>query len=141
MSQATDLSKENPMKSSLPLLALAVVLGSSVFGALSAAPIAAPIAALIDGPQAAVAAPAAQPVHLADNDGDDDDEGGFFSHLFGHHEHHDRRGHDDDDHDNRACPAGSTACAQGTTPAAAGTTAPPANGLFTPGAKPQVQTN
>jgi len=152
------------MKSSLPLIALTVLIASSVAGVLSAAPMAEAVsgAAAAAAPAPAVkvanplfattaapnvtaaASPAvpAQPVQLADNDHDDDDDGWFFG-LFGHeggrHGHH---GHDDDDddHDGRACPPGSTNCASGT-PAAAGTTAPPANGLFAPGAKPQVQTN
>lgn len=124
------------MKSSLPLIALAVLLSSTVVGALSAAPIDAPL--LAGSPVATAAAPAAQPVQLADNDDDDDD--GFFG-WFGHHG---RRGHhddddDDDDHGRRNCPPGATGC--GAAPAAAGTVAPPANGLFAPGSKPQVQTN
>ena len=125
------------MKSSLALIALAALLSSTVVGALSAAPIDAPL--LAGSPVATAAAPAAQPVQLADNDDDDDD--GFFG-WFGHHGrhgHHDDDDDDDDDHGRRNCPPGATGC--GAAPAAAGTVAPPSNGLFAPGAKPQVQTN
>lgn len=136
------------MKSSLPLIALAVLLSSNVVGALSAAPIDAPLrdAPQSDAPQSnaplsgTVAAPPAPLLQLADNDGDGD--GGFFGWFGGHgghHGHHDHDDDDDDDHGGRTCPPGATGCAAA--PAAAGTAAPPANGLFTPGTKPQVQTN
>ncbi|ADE86736.1 hypothetical protein [Rhodobacter capsulatus] len=136
------------MKSSLPLIALAVLLSSTVVGALSAAPIDAPVfagntaAALATSKVAASAQGSpAQPVQLADNDHDDDDDDDGFFGWFGHHGHH---GHhddddDDDDHGRRNCPPGATGC--GAAPAAAGTVAPPSNGLFAPGSKPQVQTN
>ena len=122
------------MKSALPLLLLATALSTSVFSALSAAPIDATLTP---------AAPAAQPLRLADNDHDEGEGGFWFFGRSGHHEGHDRHGHDDDDDDDhgRACPAGATNCTQTGSPAAAGTKAPPANGLFAPGAKPQVQTN
>ena len=126
------------MKSSLPLIALAALLSSTVVGALSAAPIDAPALA---GASTA-AAPVPQSLQLADNDDDDDDDGffGWFGHH-GHHDHHDDDDDDDDedDHGRRNCPPGATGCAAA--PAAAGSVAPPANGLFAPGSKPQVQTN
>ncbi|SDF64827.1 hypothetical protein PUH89_16210 [Rhodobacter capsulatus] len=128
------------MKSSLPLIALAVLLSSTVVGALSAAPIDAPRFAGTVPADAAQIAPA-QPVQLAGNDHDDDDDDGFFG-WFGHHGHHGHHDDDDDDDDDRRgrnCPPGATGC--GAAPAAAGTVAPPANGLFAPGSKPQVQTN
>ncbi|WP_444454682.1 hypothetical protein ACTTAI_04865 [Rhodobacter capsulatus] len=140
------------MKSSLPLIALAALLSSTVVGALSAAPIDSPLfagntaAALATSKVAApavVQAPSAQPVQLADNDhddDDDDDDDGFFG-WFGHHGggHHGHHGDGDGDHGGQNCPAGATNCANA--PQAAGTVAPPANGLFAPGAKPQVQSN
>lgn len=135
------------MKSSLPLIALTVLLSSTVVGALSAAPIDSPLfagntaAALATSKVATPAvakAPSAQPVQLADNDHDDDDDDGFFG-WFGHHGSGHHGHHGDGDHGGQNCPAGATNCASA--PQAAGTVAPPANGLFAPGAKPQVQSN
>ncbi|PYF09700.1 hypothetical protein C8J30_10770 [Rhodobacter viridis] len=136
------------MKSSLPLIALAALLSSAVVGALSAAPIDSPLfagntaAALATSKVATpaeAAAPSAQPVQLADNDHDDDDDDDGFFGWFGHHGKHGHHGDDDGDHGGQNCPAGATNCASA--PQAAGTVAPPSNGLFAPGAKPQVQSN
>ncbi|SOC00204.1 hypothetical protein [Rhodobacter maris] len=152
------------MKSALPLFALAALATTSIFGALSAAPIDAALpgtAAQLSVPAPAPApatetsanllfanrpAPApvttsTAPVRLADGHGhggwffgmfDDDDDDDDDDDHGGRHGHH-------GDHDGRNCPPGATNCAQ--SPAAAGTTDAPANGLFTPGTKPQVQSN
>lgn len=137
------------MKPAIPTLLLAAALSTSVFGALTAAPIDAPLAARTE-----TALPVTEPApkapgillasgddkgfwNLLDWDDDDDD-----------HRHHGKgHGHDDDDDDDDdrfgggACPAGQSGCATAGSPAPAGTAEPPANGLFTPGAKPKVQTN
>ncbi|MBZ4023316.1 hypothetical protein CKO11_12690 [Rhodobacter sp. TJ_12] len=150
-------------------MALAAALSTSVFGALSAAPITDQIApapiqtpvaetsanvlfasmpaasmanAATPAPEtapetAAQTAPTRAPVQLADRHGHD---GWFFGMFDDDDDDHHRRGrHHDDDDDDYRCPPGAANCAA--SPAAAGTTAPPDNGLFTPGAKPQVQTN
>jgi hypothetical protein len=143
------------MKSALALLALTTALGTSIVGALSAAPIAAPdtmapacatapaasCRTMIEGLPVATTEPVmAEHLILADSDGDDDDGGWFFNRK----ERHEKRGRDDDDDeeddddDGRACMPGQPGC---NTPAPAGTVAPPSNGLFAPGAAPAVQVN
>ncbi|MFD2174965.1 hypothetical protein [Rhodobacter lacus] len=160
------------MKSALPLFALAALATTSIFGALSAAPINATVSAIpaartapvVSAPAAEtasqtsanllfasrpIAAPVAAadtatdtataPMRLADGHG----HGGWFFGMFGDDDDDDdhrggRHGHHGD-HDGRNCPPGAANCAQ--SPAAAGTTTAPTNGLFTPGTKPQVQSN
>ncbi len=146
------------MKSAFALLALTTALGTSIVGALSAAPITAPDSmssgcavspaaacqARVDGlPLATTGAP----LILADNDGDDDDGGWFFMRKERHEERHENRERGDDDDDDEddddgySCMPGQPGCATGNAPAPAGSVAPPKNGLFAPGAAPAVQVN
>ncbi|WP_295532997.1 hypothetical protein [uncultured Thioclava sp.] len=145
------------MKSAFALLALTAAVGTSVFGALSAAPIPAPdvtvtptatlmqstssTAALVGsalvGSAQVVTSPAAitsaqtdapaAHIVLADNDSDE--------HWFkSRKKHHDDENDDEDDDDGGM---GSKAM----NPAPAGTAPPPANGLFNNATPPQVQAN
>lgn len=81
-----------------------------------------------DAAQAPRADPAGNPVLLADNDSDDEEDD----------DNRGARGGEDDDDDD--C-EGSRTCAPGQNAAPAGTVTPPANGLFSPGAAPQVRVN
>ncbi|MBC7146989.1 MAG: hypothetical protein H5U24_16540 [Thioclava marina] len=118
------------MKSAFALLTLSTAIAISVAGVLTAAPIAIPDSAQ---PAAADAAP----IRLAGNDHDDDK--GWW--IFGEkHERHEGREDDDDEDDDDG--GYRDGAAQGAmNPAPAGNAAPPANGLFAPGAKPAVQVN
>ncbi len=158
------------MKSALALIALTLTAATSVYVALDVAPIAAPDAPqpLAAAPATGVStlfasggqlvAPTAlagtAPVAnsestetvqvsgknrglvLADNDDD-----GLLKRPFARADDEDHNGEDDDEDGGAGCPRGATNCAQNANPASAGQTAPPANGLFTPGAKPSAQTN
>ncbi len=77
------------------------------------------------GPRA-TAAPEATALRLAEGD----DEGGWF-----------RAAGRDHDEDEGACDDDEGGCGAAPAAAPAGTVAPPKNGLFAPGAAPQVQTN
>lgn len=111
------------MKSSIALIALLAAAGTSVYGAVAVAPLVAPnVATVADNIPAADL--------FAEND--HDDEGWFFS-----------RGEDedDDDEDDYSCQTGQNGCAPDRNPTPATNAAPPANGLFAPGAAPSVKVN
>ncbi len=123
------------MKSALALLALTTAFGTSLFGALSAAPITEPLTAPQNVSWVASSGGGPAQLILASSDEDDEDD----------EDDDDDEDEDDDDDDDgmggMRCLPGQNGCNPGTNPAPAGNAAPPANGLFAPGAKPAVQMN
>lgn len=116
------------MKRTLTLLAAATALAAA-FGA----PAVSAMRAVLSTGVSPALAPSAEtaPIITVDDDGEGE---GFW--IFG-------GSHDDDGYQTDGCDdeEGDDGACAGGQPAAAGTVAPPANGLFTDGATPQVQQN
>ncbi|WP_212525473.1 hypothetical protein [Actibacterium sp. MT2.3-13A] len=121
---------------------LALLAASTAIGAALAIPASGAIGA--SGPGASADLPAGQVLVLASDDRHDKEHRLFWLRL-GHDDDDDHHGDDDDDDDeDDECDdddGDGRGCRAGVNPAPAGTVAPPANGLFGPGATPKAQVN